>query len=138
MGNLDFTKFKVFESEALPTHTLFKFHFLIRVLYPTNLHSFQEPVKHGTSYLRPLSLSHTACVFSYLTPTNLISSLSLLNLSSSSFVGGFAIDLMAFHQHYILKKIKSLLYWTTFLVSYITTCARVLVSYRDTHTKRSP
>ena len=92
--------------EVLPIHDLFKPRYLTHILYPTNLHSFQEPVKHGTSYIRPLSLSHTTCLFSNLTLTNLILFLSLLNLSFSSFFGGFAIGLRSFPQHYILKKFK--------------------------------
>ena len=76
------------------------FCFTINVLYPINLNSFQEPVKHGMSYLRPLSLSRINCLFSNLTLSNLILSLSLINLSFSSFVGGFAIDLRAFPLHY--------------------------------------
>ena len=32
--------------EALSTHTFCKFRYLIHVIYPTNLYSSQEPVKH--------------------------------------------------------------------------------------------
>ena len=94
--------------EALPTHTLVKFHYLIHLLYPTNLHSFQEPVKHWTFHLRPLSLSHKTGLFSNLTLTNLILSLFLyLTFLFSSFVGSFAIILKTFPWHYILKEKKS-------------------------------
>ena len=59
------------------------------VLYPINPRSFQEPVKHGTSYLLPLSLSRTTRLFLNLTLTNFILILSLLNLSFTSFAGEF-------------------------------------------------
>ena len=79
--------------EALPTHTLFKSRYLIHVLYPSNLHSFEEPVKHGTFYLRSLCMSHTTCLFSNLTLNNLILSLSL-SLSLSLYLTFLFIPLL--------------------------------------------
>ena len=42
-------------TEDLPSHTLFKFRYLVHVLHPESLHLFQEAVKHGGPYLRRLT-----------------------------------------------------------------------------------
>ena len=71
--------------EAQLTHTLSNFHCLIHELYPTNHHSSLEHAIYGTSCLLLAFLNLTTCHLSNLRSINLISYLSPLSFSLSSF-----------------------------------------------------
>ena len=81
----------VFEKpEALPTHALFKLHYLIHELYLTNHLSFLELLNCGTHCHPLLSLNPTVFYHLNLTSTNIILSPTLLKLPhplSFSFFG---------------------------------------------------